>query len=68
MIISKRSPFEEFNKYKLTDLKNHKIRHPKGLGGHHCPSWWGQYICSNCKEYKYCECINKIISLELLDG
>ncbi len=65
---SKISPFKDFHKYKVTDRKNHGIRHPKGLDGHYCPSWWGQYICSHCNEYRHCECINKIISRELLDG
>lgn len=66
--MSKRSPFEEFYKYKLTDQKNHKCRHPKGIGGHHCPSWWGQYICDHCREYNMCECLNKVKTKEVLDG
>lgn len=60
MTNSKQSPFREFHKYKVTDMKNHNMRHPKHIHGHHCPSWWGQFICFDCDEYKYCECIDKI--------
>lgn len=55
------NPWEEFNKYKVTNMKNHKLRHTKYIHGHYCPSWWGQYICEYCREYFGCECLNKVI-------